>query len=118
MNFSEPRFWKIFDSLIVRSQIVIERPRGSVHPHYPDMVYPLDYGYLSDTVSADGESIDVWIGTRISRRLDAVICTVDMDKRDAEMKLLIGCTAEDMAVINDFYNAWENTAGYLIRRVE
>jgi inorganic pyrophosphatase len=39
-------FWQALDSLISMSEIVIDRPRGTTHPRYPDFIYPLDYGYL------------------------------------------------------------------------
>ena len=36
-------------------EIVVDRPRGSHHPDFPEFVYELDYGYLKGTTSADGE---------------------------------------------------------------
>lgn len=45
------------------AEIVVDRPRGSHHPDFPEFVYELDYGYLKGTTSADSEGIDVWIGS-------------------------------------------------------
>ena len=39
-------FWEALDLLADNSEIVIDRPKGSVHPKYPDFVYKIDYGYL------------------------------------------------------------------------
>ena len=47
-------FWVYLDRMVGTSRIVIDRPRGSAHPHYPDLVYPLDYGYLDGTTTVDG----------------------------------------------------------------
>ena len=58
-------FWKAIDSLVQESEIVIDRPKGSHHPRYPELVYPVDYGYLKNTSSMDGGGIDVWRGTDI-----------------------------------------------------
>jgi inorganic pyrophosphatase len=44
------------------------------------------------------------MGTAGHRRLTAIVCTVDMKKRDAELKLVIGCTHGEIAVIEAFHN--------------
>ena len=40
--------------------IKIDRPMGSKHPKY-DMIYPINYGYLPNTISDDGEEIDCYL---------------------------------------------------------
>ena len=109
-------FWQRLDALLGRCQIVIDRPRGSHHPRFPEIVYALDYGYLDGTSSNDGEGIDVWLGSDRERGLDAVICTVDLDKGDAEMKLMVGCTDEEKAYIERFYNEWPDMGAKIVRR--
>ena len=52
-------FWERLDALLAQSRIVIDRPRGSHHPRFPQIVYEIDYGYLDGTTSADGEGVDV-----------------------------------------------------------
>ncbi len=98
-----PLFWSHLDELVKTSELVFDRPQGSLHPRYPDIVYPLDYGYLTNTSGGDGNEIDVWRGSRPDTRLGSVVCTVDLGKRDAELKLLLGCSPEDRALICDFY---------------
>ncbi|MDA0746009.1 MAG: inorganic pyrophosphatase [bacterium] len=114
---SEPEFWQYLDQLIASSQIVIDRPQGSTHPRFPNYVYPYDYGYLDGTASGDGDGIDVWIGNLPDRQLVAVICTVDLDKRDAELKLLLGCTENEIQTIYHAHN-FKNRAGHLVTRPE
>lgn len=41
--------------------IVIDRPLGSTHPKEKDIVYPVNYGYIPNTTSGDGEEIDVYL---------------------------------------------------------
>ena len=108
-------FWSAVDRLISESEIVIDRPKGSAHPKYPDLIYELDYGYLKNTTSPDGSGIDVWIGES-GRKADAVMCIVDLMKRDSEIKILIGCTEEEKEYIYDFHNKSESMKGILIRR--
>ena len=109
-------FWNLMDELVAKSKIIIDRPKGSVHPRYHQIVYELDYGYLEDTKSSDNEGIDVWIGTDAEQKLDAIICTVDLVKRDSEIKLLIGCTSAEKAYIKSLYNEWPQMGGLLIER--
>ncbi len=109
-------FWKMLDDMAASSEIVIDRPKGSRHPRYPQVVYELDYGYLQGTGSMDGGGIDVWLGSMEDRRIGAVMCTVDMLKKDSEIKLLIGCTEEETEIVRRFHNDSEYMKGLLIRR--
>ncbi len=115
MEQCDAQFWQALDRLVAASQIVIDRPKGSVHPRYPDFRYRMDYGYLKNTASMDGEGIDVWVGTK-DRRVTAVMCIVDLEKRDSEIKLLIGCTEEETAMVYETHNESQNMKGILIRR--
>ncbi|MCP4425846.1 MAG: inorganic pyrophosphatase [Chloroflexi bacterium] len=40
--------------------ITIDRPLGSRHPDY-DFIYPLNYGYVPNTLSPDGEELDAYL---------------------------------------------------------
>jgi inorganic pyrophosphatase len=86
------KFWCLADDLVATSTVVLDRPRGSRHPRYPDVVYPLDYGYLTLTAGGDGSGIDVWVGSLGERQVSGAIVTLDGNKRDAEVKFLLGCT--------------------------
>jgi inorganic pyrophosphatase len=97
-------FWDYLDRLVAASQLVIDRPRGSHHPRYPDLIYPVDYGYLDGTTTVDGDDLDVWVGTLSEKSLTALVLTVDLHKRDVEIKLLLGCTEAEQQAILDFHN--------------
>lgn len=86
---TEYGFWAAIDKLVSESEITIDRPKGTKHPRF-DFTYPLDYGYLENTSSMDGCGIDVWQGSLDADLCDAVICTVDLLKKDSEIKLLLG----------------------------
>jgi inorganic pyrophosphatase len=101
---ADTRFWTTLDSLVASSALKVDRPRGTTHPRYPDLIYPLDYGYLEGTLSADGGGIDIWVGSLADKRATAIVCTVDMVKRDSEMKILIGCTPQEAQVVLGFHN--------------
>ncbi|MFW5747977.1 MAG: inorganic pyrophosphatase [Chloroflexota bacterium] len=109
-------FWDYVDHLIAHTRIVIDRPANSAHPDYDDMIYPLDYGYLAGTTSSDGSGIDVWLGAGGSQDVVGVICTVDLLKRDTEVKLLLGCTAKEMRTVVDFLNHSDGIRCFLVKR--
>ena len=111
----EESFWTHLDTFISASELVIDRPKGFSCPHAPSVVYPLDYDYLQGTSSSDGEGIDVWRGSLPEGHLDAVVCTVDVRKRDAEIKLLLGCTAAEKHAICNFHQS-AFTAAMLVER--
>ncbi len=109
------KFWSAVDTLIENSEVIIDRPKGTTHPNHPSVRYPLDYGYLKGTQSADQTGIDVWIGSCREQEINAVVCTIDLDKLDAEIKILIGCTDGDIAEIMSFHNQGSQSAVLLQR---
>ena len=114
-NETKSDFWRNLDKLIAESKLIIDRLKGSRHPRYPGYTYPLDYGYLENTTSMDGGGIDVWKGSDPAAKLDAIMCTVDLTKRDSEIKLLIGCTEEEKALVCQTHNRYEAMKGMLVR---
>jgi len=108
-------FWKALDELVSNSEIVIDRPRGSAHPRFPNFIYKVDYGYLKDTASMDGAGIDVWVGSG-EKKIDAIMCIVDLMKRDSEIKILVGCTEEEKLEVYKTHNETQYMKGVLIRR--
>ena len=109
-------FWKAIDTLVSSGKIVIDRPKGSAHPRFPNIKYEVDYGYIENTSSMDGGGIDVWLGSLAAKQVNAIICTVDLMKKDSEIKLLIGCTEEEINTVYEFHNDSEFMKGILIRR--
>ena len=115
MNTFNNDFWRALDSLVDNSEIVIDRPKGTAHPKYPNFIYKVNYGYLKNTSSMDGAGIDVWIGSG-EKKIDAIMCIVDLMKRDSEIKILIGCTEEEKQIVYQTHNETEYMKGILIRR--
>ena len=50
----------IKDFIGKKVSVQMDRPMGSKHPKY-GFVYPINYGYIPDTISADGEEIDAYV---------------------------------------------------------
>lgn len=41
--------------------VIVDKPIGSHHPKYPDIIYLVNYGYVPNTISGDGEELDCYI---------------------------------------------------------
>lgn len=41
--------------------VTVDRPLGSCHPKYPDLFYPVNYGYIEGIIAPDGEEQDAYI---------------------------------------------------------
>jgi inorganic pyrophosphatase len=109
-------FWTRLDGLVASHELVIDRPRGTTHPRFPGLVYPLDYGYLKGTSGGDGSEVDVWRGSQTPSHLVAVVCTVDVLKGDVEAKLLLGCTVQEIDTVRRFHNENDYMSGMIIKR--
>ena len=110
------KFWKYLQRLVDESEIVIDRPKGSHHPRFPETIYLVDYGYLKNTRSADGMDIDVYVGSNTNRKVCAVAVTIDFIKRDSEIKVLIACTDDEIDKIQNQLGSYETAVGLVIRR--
>ncbi|AMC92947.1 Inorganic pyrophosphatase [Erysipelothrix larvae] len=104
-------FWQKLDSLVLSTNLVISQPKGSRHPQYLNMVYPVDYGYLSDSAS-----MKVFKGSLKKSTVDAIMIVVDILKRDLEVKLIMGCTEDEEVKILRFINQTDYQKGFLVRR--
>jgi inorganic pyrophosphatase len=101
--------------LIESNSFVIDRPKGSAHPRFPETIYPLDYGYLQGTRSTDGGEVDLWSGSENSRRIQGILATVDLQKLDLEVKLVVGCTEVELEAVLRFHNSGGMRAIYIPR---
>jgi inorganic pyrophosphatase len=108
-------FWHALDTLVAAHTFMVDRPAQSTHPRFADITYPLDYGFLDGTTAGDGDGIDVWRGSLSAETVSAVVCTVDLFKRDSEVKLLVGCDSAECDLICAFHNVHQQSA-ILIRR--
>jgi inorganic pyrophosphatase len=97
-------FWAFLQRLVDTSQIVIDQPKGSYHHRFTGHEYPVDYGYLEGTTSQDGAEVDIWIGSLGKRQVVGSLCTVDLLKKDTELKILLDCSNDEIEAILNFVN--------------
>jgi inorganic pyrophosphatase len=97
-------FWSYLQRLVETSAIEIDRPKGSTHPRYPNGEYPVSYGFLKGTTSADRGGVDIWVGSLGEAKVVGTLCTVDLYKRDTELKILFDCTEDEIQSIIKYIN--------------
>ena len=69
--------------------IVMDRPIGTPHPKHPDIIYPINYGYIEGVYGGDGEELDVYL-LGVNERVEeytAKIIGIVHRKNDVEDKL-------------------------------
>jgi inorganic pyrophosphatase len=103
------------DVLVRDTSYRIERPRGTEHPRLPGVIYPVDYGHLAGTTGGDGAGVDVFRGTATTGVV-AVALTADLVKRDVEVKILVDCTAEEIAAVENFLGRILGIGGVIVPR--
>ena len=96
--------------------VIVDRPLGSRHPYHPDLVYPVNYGFIPGILAGDGEEQDVYIlgieepVARFTGRVIAVIHRLD----DVEDKWVLApagsvYTAEQSAAATAFQERYFRT---------
>ena len=109
-------FWECLEKLVRKNEIIIDRPKGTKHPKFDKMVYNVDYGYIIGTSSMDNSGIDIFVGTDHNKNIDSIICTIDLLKKDSEIKILMGCTEAEKVEIYNFLNNTEFFKAILVKR--
>ncbi|MBE6626889.1 MAG: inorganic pyrophosphatase [Ruminococcaceae bacterium] len=72
-------------------KVIVDRPLGSSHPKYPDLVYPINYGYIEGIVGGDGEWQDAYVlGIDVPvSEFHGVVIAVIHRKNDCEDKWVV-----------------------------
>ena len=79
------------DILGARVHCVMDRPLGSAHPRYPDMIYPVNYGYVPGVMAGDGAEQDVYVvGPSVPlKTFDGVVVAIVHRFDDCEDKWVV-----------------------------
>ena len=81
----------LLELIVTFVNVTVDRPLGSRHPDYPNMIYPVNYGYIKGMSAPDGDEQDAYVlgvSEAISEfwgRVIAIICRKD----DVENKIVV-----------------------------
>lgn len=70
--------------------VMMDRPLGSKHPKHR-FIYPLNYGYIPDTVAGDGEEVDAYVIGEFEPldRFEGYVVAIIHRQDDVEDKLVV-----------------------------
>lgn len=110
-------FWQKLDTLILSGKLELIRKAGQASVDYPQLKYPVDFMSLAETTSSATQTpLYCFRGSKPAASATAVVVQADILSREVLTKILIGCTAEECALILKFINATEFQKAILIRR--
>ena len=95
--------WAGWELLIRQNGFVIDRAYRSPHPVFPEIRYPIDYGYIRGTIGTEGDEVDLFVGSA-ANGLVGLLLTADHRRGDREAKLLYNCTPEEVYLAHGFIN--------------
>lgn len=92
--------------------VKMDRPLGSKHPNH-GFIYPVNYGYIPNTISGDGEELDVYV-LGVHKPLEtfegeviAIIHRVnDNDDKLVVMEKGRNYTDEQIRALTEFQEQW------------
>ena len=72
-------------------KVVIDRPLGSTHPGYPNLIYTVNYGYLPNLIGGDGEEQDAYVlGVNLPiEEFEGEVIAIIHREKDCENKLVV-----------------------------
>jgi inorganic pyrophosphatase len=93
--------------------VTVDRPAGSAHPEHPNIIYPINYGFIAGEPAPDGEELDAYllgVDAPVSSFRGRVIAVV-LRRDDAEDKLVVApdgfrYSAESIAAAVWFQERW------------
>ena len=75
-------------------RVMIDRPIGSHHPEYPEIMYECNYGYIEGIIAPDGEEQDAYV-LGIFEPIDSfegIVIAEIIRKNDIESKWVVAPT--------------------------
>ena len=77
----------------------IDRPLGSHHPRHPEMVYPINYGYVENIFAEDGAEQDIYLfGVNIPvEKFEGRVIAVYRRFDDVEDKWIVSSSDKDFS---------------------
>lgn len=96
MEADEPDYSHIIGKMVGGT---VDRPLGTSHPRHPEMIYPVNYGYVNNVLAGDGAEQDVYIfGTdKPLKNFQGKVVAVWHRFDDVEDKWIVSLNGEDIA---------------------
>lgn len=109
-------FWQKVDSLYLSGTRKIIKKKGEVHDTFKNLVYPLDYARIEDMKSVSGHGVAVYLGSENRNKVSALVVAADILEKELDVKVLAGCTEEEIEEVLRYLNQTEFQKTVLIKR--
>lgn len=107
-------FWQKVDAAYISGDYKTIYKKGTRHPNYPGLIFPVDYGHIStndDKLSAmkafKGEYND---------KIEAIVVCANLLEKDLSAIVLIGLNEEEIEAVLRFLNSTEFQKAIIFRR--
>jgi inorganic pyrophosphatase len=92
-------FTKSTDYIGKEVEMIVERPMGSAHPKHAHITYQVNYGYIPNTLSPDGEELDAYlVGVSEPLKTFKGICIAVLRRtEESDDKLIIAPKGKDFS---------------------
>lgn len=109
-------FWQKVDTLFLSNDVKVTKKKGDVHDTFRNLVYPLDYGRIEDLASVSGKGVGVYLGSGNRHQVTALAVAADILAKELDVKILAGCTEEEVSQVLHYLNQTDFQKTVLIRR--
>jgi len=93
-------------------EVVIDRPLGSKHPKH-NFIYEVNYGFIPNTVSGDGEELDAYVlgqHTPLEKFVGEVIAIIHRTNDDDDKLIVVengkNYTDDQIRALTEFQERW------------
>ena len=109
-------FWQKIDTLYLSSNLVISRHKGETHPNFKNLIYPVEYGHLKDTLGTNMEGLSVYVGSESKTTINGIVVAADILIKSVDIKILVGCNEEEIYEVLHFLNSTDFQKTVFIKR--
>ncbi len=109
-------FWQKVDTLYLSGTRKVFKKKGEVHDTFKNLVYPLDYARIEDMKSVSGHGVAVYLGSENRNKVSALVVAADILEKELDVKVLAGCTEEEIEEVLRYLNQTDFQKTVLIKR--
>ncbi|MDO4467438.1 MAG: Inorganic pyrophosphatase [Bacillota bacterium] len=100
-------FWQKLDTILLSSSIVLDFPKGSHHPIFTALTYPVDFAHLEDSFeNNNNKKIHVYKGSD-GQKVVGIVISADVLEKDCFVTVLVGCNEQERHDVLEFMNQME-----------
>lgn len=105
-------FWQKVDTLFLSGSIIQTKKKGEAHDTFKNLVYPVDYGKIADLQ----DDISVYLGSGARSQITGLVIAADILSKELDVKVLAGCTEDEVDQVLHFLNQTDFQKTVFIRR--